>query len=54
MSSSLTLPSTENARLWWQAESRRVGTDWQSIGLVAARAMWRLGLATSAAWVSSS
>jgi hypothetical protein len=30
-SSPLTLLSTENARLWWQAESRRVGSDWRSL-----------------------
>jgi len=26
-----TITSTENGRLWWAAESRRVGTDWISL-----------------------
>ncbi|HMF24947.1 MAG TPA: hypothetical protein VKG24_22865 [Pseudolabrys sp.] len=30
-SSEVTLPSTADARLWWAAESRRVGTDWRTL-----------------------
>jgi hypothetical protein len=49
----VTLPSTENARLWWQAESRRVGTDWDTLGRAAARVFWRLELTSSHCWGSS-
>ena len=45
--------STANAREWWAVESRRVGTDWESLGRATARVMWRLGLTSSLAWVSS-
>jgi hypothetical protein len=49
----LIIPSTTDARLWWAAESRRCGSDWQSLGILVARVYWRLGLASSLAWVTS-
>jgi hypothetical protein len=46
-SSSLTLPSTENARLWWAYESKRIGSDWISIAEVVTAIMHRLAEASS-------
>jgi len=52
-SSDITPISTANARLWWAHETRRVGTDWDTLGRAAARALWRLGFTSSLAWCSS-
>jgi hypothetical protein len=49
----ITLPSTANARAYWRERSVIDHTDWESVGLVAARAMWRLGLTSSVCWGSS-
>ena len=48
-----TTSSTANAREWWRVESRRCGTDWDTLGRAAARVMWRLGLTSSLCWGSS-
>jgi len=39
---SLTLTSTANAREWWAAESRRIGTDWITLLDAADAALSRL------------
>ena len=40
-------------REYWRERSIREHTDWQSVGLLAARIYWRLGLTSSLAWRSS-
>jgi len=48
------LPSTAiRDREWWAVESRRVGSDWASLGSVVARVMYQLQLTSPAAWGSS-
>jgi len=45
--------STDDWRQWWREQSKRDGTDWQSLGLIAARALWKVSLTSSAIWRSS-
>jgi len=45
--------STANASEWWAVESRRVGTDWKTLGTQAARVLWRLQFTSSLAWSST-
>jgi hypothetical protein len=46
--------SSTRDREWWRVESARVGSDWESIGVVVARTLWKLQFTSSLAWSSTS
>src|SRR5262249_27491641 len=46
-------PCPADWRAWWREERVRCGTDWDTLGRAAARALWRIGLTSSACWSST-
>jgi hypothetical protein len=49
----ITSGSTLDWREYWRRQSIADHTDWQSLGVACARALWRAGLASSLCWCSS-